>query len=166
MILAMYRWTFERPHIRMWTDASGVDRWPVVVVLLGFSFYRTRWQCAQWLWDQLWHGSDNNIATQECMVVVVGRLKWHDEFEDSVVTAFADNEAVRCSCIKGSSNFPEVAIIVARFGQLAATCRWRILIRRVESKANIADGFARNHWDELRVLRAQWVRPVDASMDL
>ena len=112
------------------------------------------------LWAQLKDRLDQNIGIQECLAVILGCFAWFEDLAGVAITIYVDNEAVRYSLIKGTSKSPEVAAISARFCQLVATQRWGVLIRRVESKANVADGPFRKHWDVIREIHVEWARPV------
>ena len=75
--------------------------------------------------------------------------------DDVVVTIYTDNAG--CSLISGNSRLPEIALSVARFWQQAADRRWGILIRRVESNADIADGPTGDNLKFVLKLVASWL---------
>ncbi len=103
---------------------------------------------------------DHNIGTQEMLAVVLALYTWMDLLDGVVVRIYTDNEGVRYSLISGTSRLPEVALSVARFWQLAADKRWGVLMRRVESKANLADGPTRDDLRYVLKLKAIWAVPV------
>ena len=67
---------------------------------------------------------------------------------------------MRYSLISGTSRLPEVALSVARFWQLAAEKRWGVLMRRVESAANLADGPTRDNLKFVKKLNVWWTDSV------
>ncbi len=90
------------------------------------------------------------------LAVILALYTWMDLLDGVVVTIYTDNEGVRYSLISGTSRLPEVALSVARFWQLAADKRWGMLMRRVESKANIADGPTRDNLKFVLKLVSVW----------
>ena len=92
--------------------------------------------------------------------MVLALYTWMDLLDGVVVTIYTDNEGVRYSLISGTSRLPEVALSVARFWQLAADKRWGVLMRRVESAANLADGPTRDDLRYVLQLKALWTVPV------
>ncbi len=153
-------WGMCRRHARIWADAAGETRWLAAVLWLDGVFYWTRWRCDDALWSQLLHRLDHNIGTQEMLAVILALYTWMDLLDGVVVTIYTDNEGVRYSLISGTSRLPEVALSAARFWQLATDRRWGILIRRVESKSNIADGPTRDNLKLVRKLVATWSVPA------
>ena len=153
-------WGMQRRHARIWADAAGETRWLAAVLWLDGVFHWTRWRCDDALWSQLLHRLDHIIGTQEMLAVILAMYTWMDLLEGVVVTIYTDNEGVRYSLISGTSRLPEVALSVARFWQLAAGERWGVLMRRVESKANIADGSTRDNLKFVLKLVANWTVPT------
>ena len=102
---------------------------------------------------------DNQIGVQEAMAVVLwlfSRLTW---LEATAIAIYVDNEGVRYSLISGTSKGKEIALMVARMWHEAAVQRWGLLFRRVESKANLADGPTRDDFSHLQDLGAEWKEP-------
>ena len=144
----------------MWTDAAGESRWLAAVVLVDGVFHWSRWKCDDRLWALLLPRLDHNIGTQEMMAVILGVYTWLDTLRDAVLTVYVDNEGVRYSMISGTSRLPEVTLSVARLWHLVADVRMGLLVRRVESKANLADGPTRENLKYLEMLHAIGCRPV------
>ena len=94
------------------------------------------------------------------LAVILAMYTWMHLLDGVVVTIYTDNEGVRYSLISGTSRLPEVALSAARFWQLATDRRWGILIRRVESKSNIADGPTRDNLKLVQKLVATWSAPA------
>ena len=103
---------------------------------------------------------DHNIGTQECLAVILGLYTWLEDLEGAVVTIYTDNEGVRYSLLSVTSKLPEVALSVARFWHVVSDVQIGVLIRGVESKANVADGPTRDVLNILQKLGAIEVRPV------
>lgn len=137
----------EMHHVRIWTDASG-ERWLAVVILFASDFHYPRWQCSEKVLVQFGSRNDSYIGILACMAVFLGMFLWYHEPGGFVITIYVDNGGVRCNLFKGSFRFPQTVIMVAHVWQLAARCRWGVLVRRLESKANIADGPTRRSWDD------------------
>jgi hypothetical protein len=76
-----------------------------------------------------------------------------------LVSAFSDNDGVLHSIIKGSSQSPEVALLVAWLWHQAAVQRLGLQFGRVESKANIADGPTRDRRAALERRLAEFKEP-------
>ena len=112
------------------------------------------------MWSQLLHRLDHNIGTQEALAAVLALHTWMGLLDGVVIRVYTDNGGVRYSLISGTSRLPEVALSVARFWQLAADKRWGVLMRRVESKANLADGPTRDDLRHVLKLKAIWTVPV------
>ena len=74
-----------------------------------------------------------------------------------------DNEGARYALISGTSKCQEVSMLVARMWHEAAQNRWGLLFRRVESKANVADGPTRENLEILERLGAIWCEPMMPS---
>ena len=90
------------------------------------------------------------------MAVMLGVYTWLDDLRDAVLAVYVDNEGVRYSMISGTSRLPEVALSVARLWHLVADVRVGLLVRRVESKANLADGPTRENLKYMTYLNAKW----------
>ena len=85
--------------------------------------------------------------------MILGLSTWLEDLKGAVVTICTDNEGVRYSLLSGTSKLPEVALSVARFWHVVSDVQIGVLIRRVESKANIADGPTR---DVLKLFANIW----------
>ena len=94
------------------------------------------------------------------MAVILGVYTWLDDLRDAVLTVYVDNEGVRYSMISGTSKMLDVALSVARLWHLVADVRVGLLVRRVESKANMADGPTRENLKHMSYLNAKWCAPV------
>ena len=94
------------------------------------------------------------------VAVVLGTYTWLEDLRDVVLTVYVDNEGVRYSMISGTSKLPEVALSVARMWHLVADVKVGLLVRRVESKSNVADGPTRENLNYLQKLGAIECAPV------
>ena len=94
------------------------------------------------------------------MAVVLGFYTWLDELRNVVLTVYVDNEGVRYSMISGTSRLPEVALSVARMWHVVADVNVGLLVRRVESKSNLADGPTRENLKYLSKLGAIECTPI------
>ena len=129
------------------------------VLLIGGKFYWTRWNCSESVWNLLTYREDSQIWAQEALAVILGMFSWHSWLEGAAVTIYADNEGVRYALISGTSRCKEIALLVARMWHEAARSRCGLLFRRVESKANLADGPTRDDFKHLEALQARWLPP-------
>ena len=111
------------------------------------------------MWNLLTYREDNQIGVQEALAVILGMFSWHSWLEGAAVTIYVDNEGVRYALISGTSRCKEIAPLVARMWHQAAQSRWGLLFRRVESKANVADGPTRDDFKYLEALQAKWWPP-------
>ena len=102
----------------------------------------------------------NNIGVQEAMAVFLGLFSWLEWLEGTATTVYVDNEGVRYAFISGTSKCKELALMVAKMLHEAAARRWGLLFRRVETKANLADGPTREDFSYLGGLQAKWRMPV------
>ena len=93
------------------------------------------------------------------MAVILGLFSWHSWLQGAAVTIYVDNEGVRYALISGTSRCEEIALLVARMWHEAAQRGWGLLFRRVESKANLADGPTRDDFKHLEALQASWWPP-------
>ena len=105
------------------------------------------------------HRKNNQIGVQEAMVVILGLFPWQEWLVGAAVTIYVDKEEVRYLLISGTSRSKKITLLVARMWHEAALSRWGLLFRRVESKANLADGPTRDDFTHLEALKAEWWPP-------
>ena len=86
---------------------------------------------------------DNQISVQEALAVILGLYTWSGWPTGATITIYVDNNGVRYSMIVCNPRCQEIALMVAEMWQVAATQRWGLLFRRVETKSNVADGLTR-----------------------
>ena len=77
----------------------------------------------------------------------------------AVVTIYTDNQGCLHGTLKGSSASAEMNIIIARFWMGCAAQSVAVVLRRVESKANLADGPTRYNETIFQKYNAQEVQP-------
>ena len=104
------------------------------VTLVANKLYWTRWKCPEKAWNRLTPRDDNQFGVQEAMAVFLGLSSWLEWLDGAAATVYVDNEGVRYALISGTSKCKEVALMVARMWHEAATHRWGLLFRRVETR--------------------------------
>jgi hypothetical protein len=83
-----------------------------------------------------------------------------EHIQNCCITVYVDNQGVLGATVTGSSRSPEQNILIARLWMEMAERSVALVIRRVESKANIADGPTRYFLDDLRQLGACQTKAV------
>ena len=97
---------------------------------------------------------------QEAIAVFLGLFLWLAWLEGAVTVVYVDNEGVRYSLISGTSRCKEVARMVAIMWHEASIQRLGLFFRRVETKANLADGPTREDFPYFEDLQARWHVPT------
>ena len=94
-------------------------------------------------------GGDNHIGIQEQLAITMLTESYGEHIRNCCITVYVDNQGVLGATVTGSSRSPEQNILIARLWMEMAEGSVPLVIRRVESKANIADGPSRYFLDDL-----------------
>ena len=94
------------------------------------------------------------------MAVFLGLFSWLECLKGAANKVYVDKKGVGYALIYGTSMCKEVALMVARMWHEAARQRWGLLFRRLETKANRADGPTREDFSYLEDLQARWHMPT------
>ena len=137
-------------HAVCWTDAAGVSRWLAAVLFIDGRFHFVRCITPDCVWVQLLDRGDNQIGAQEMLAVLLFFESFSILLGGAQVTLYVDNQGVLGSCVKGSSDGPEINLCVGRLWLHIAFLCCEVVFVRVESKANVADGPTR---DDLTLLQ-------------
>ena len=108
------------------------------------------------VWDLRTPRGENQIGMREALAEVLGFYTLFEWWESAAVTIYVANGEVKYSLVAGTSRCKEIALMVARMWQVAATQRWGLPFRRIETKANAADGPASDDFSSLDILNATW----------
>ena len=92
---------------------------------------------------------DNYIGIQEQLAITMLMESYGERIRNCCITVYVDNQGVLGAIVTGSSRSPEQNILIARLWMEMAERSVALVIRRVESKANIADGPTRYFLDDL-----------------
>jgi hypothetical protein len=148
-----------RPLVVSWADAAGASRWVAAVIRVNNSFYWTRIQTPQHIWDQLAPRDDSQIGFQELLGVVLILGTFGAFLEGSLWVGFGDNDGVTYALAKGGGHSLECNLVIGKCWLQIAAFNTDLHAARVESHANIADGPTRDHFDCLTSLNAIYVEP-------
>ena len=143
----------------MWVDASGVERGLGALMFDGNKFEYCHCTLPQDVWEQLNPRGDHNIGSQEMLAAVMGLHTWKDKFAGHCLSFFGDNAGVVGPMIRGSSNARETNALTGRMWMHVACDDIAIMIYRVKSESNPADGPSRGKFDLMLHLCAEDVAP-------
>ena len=149
----------KRPHIRSWSDASGVDRMVAVLVLLDDEWHYTVAEVPMSSLGDFLQRNDNFIGVLELLAPVLALGTWGDKMADTLWTAWIDNQGVLHSLLRGSSVADDLNTLIGRMWMVLAKIQCDLSVMRVESKANIADGPTRKDFSEIAALGAKFHPP-------
>ena len=150
----------ERRQVISWQDAAGESRWVAAVTCLEGSYFWTRVQTPQWLWDQLLPRGDAQIGFQELLGVVLALGTFGSQLSGSLWVSFIDNDGVMHALLNGGGRSPEINSVIGRLWLHLAEADIDLHAARVESAANIADGPTRDYFDNLAAINARFVNPI------
>ena len=109
------------------------------------------------IWKQLLPRNDDQIGSQEFLAVILGVYSFG--LPSCMLWAFVDNQSVLGSIVKGSCCLAELNPAIGKLWLDCAALNFALVVCRVESKANVADGPTRDFFSLLEELDAVFVNP-------
>ena len=149
----------DRPHVRTWSDASGVDAIVCVVVLSEKSWRYTVLPIGRELIETFLPRQDNYIGLLELIAPLLALGTWPELFRNVLWTAFIDNSGALHALVKGTSMSPEANELVGRMWLSLCDAQVSLFCQRVESKSNVADGPTRHDFSQVQSLGAVFQEP-------
>ena len=101
-----------RPHVRSWTDASGVDRIVAAVICVDGAWMYTFVQVSEQFLATLIPRKDNYFGFLEMLGPVLAFGTWPQYIGSSLWTNFIDNQGVLHGYLKGSSLSQELKAVI------------------------------------------------------
>ena len=151
---------WNREHVRVFTDASGEDRYISAVILVEGVWKYTWMEVPQQTWDSLLPREDNQIGVTEAMAVALALETFKSELTGCRVSFFVDNAGALAGFIKGSSRSAEQNIIIGEAWMFFARHQVAACFWRVASKCNCADGPSRHDFGDMESVGATQVAAV------
>ena len=154
---------FRCQRVTLWTDAAGESRCTSAVLARHgpdgtFTWEYTRTWLPDSVWDHLLDREDHQIGYQEFIAFAVACHSFN--LSKVLLVEFIDNDGVLLSLLRGSSRLPEINFGMGMVWQDMATRDISLLLGRVESNSNIADGPSRDDLSHVLALPAKFIEPV------
>jgi hypothetical protein len=152
-----------REHVRLWTDASGADRWLAGVLETQGRWYWTNYRVPDELWDLFNERNDDQIGMQELLAIPLAYETFKGLMRGKLATIYIDNVGAMSCLIKGSSRASDINSSIGYIWKDLVILGIGAHFTRVESKANVSDGPTRSRFEVLHRLAAERIEPVEPS---